>query len=101
MIFISNEKDFLLKKFISVIYFYSSKVIFHKKMMIMLDLAEKQNKEKKFYAIDVDFFKNLTLLFKIKSLPTVIVTDCDGNELDRIVGISKTNIFLKNIKKHV
>lgn len=97
MLFICDHKELKLLGQNSVVYFYAQNVFQHKKMMIMLELAEKANKNKNFYAVDIDYFQNLAKIFDIESLPTVIVTNADGKEVNRIVGLTKTKDFVSQI----
>ena len=64
-------------------------------MKIMIDKVEQQNKNIKFYAIDIDSFPNLCKRFSIDSIPTVVITGAGGAELSRIDGMPLTSGFRK------
>jgi len=97
MLFICDHKELQLIGQNSVVYFYAQNIFQHKKMIIMLELAENNNKNKNFYAVDIDYFQNLAKIFDIESLPTVIITNAGGKEVSRIVGITKTKDFVRKI----
>lgn len=91
MIFLNQEKDLILSKSQSL-YFYASWMSYHKKMLFMIDKMEQKYKNVEFFAIDVDFFKNLCKRFEITSIPTVIIIN-NGEELKRINGLVLTSAF--------
>lgn len=39
-------------------------------------------------------------LYNIKSMPTIVITDNNNNELDRIIGLASKNVIVKTIKKY-
>lgn len=92
MLYITNEAQLLFKDKIVCLYFYSSWMPYHKKMLIMIDKIEKKYKNIVFFAIDVDFFKNLCIRFSIKSIPNVLIFD-DGKEIKRVDGLVMTSAF--------
>lgn len=92
MIFITDETEFKING-ITALYFYADWLHFHKKMKIMINKIETEKQGIKFYAIDIDNFKNFVVRFKIDSIPTVIVFNETGKELKRIVGMTMTSAF--------
>lgn len=92
MIFITEESDLQDNTKITALYFYSSWMPFHKKMMIMISKIEEKYKDVLFYAVDTDHFKGLCKRFDVKEIPTVIVKNSD-KELGRVVGLILTSAF--------
>lgn len=91
MIFITQDDELNSSSLISL-YFYSSWMPYHKKMIIMIDKMEQKYKDIKFLAIDVDHFKGLCKRFNIDSIPTVLIMN-NGEELKRIEGMVLTSAF--------
>lgn len=101
LIFICDQKDLKLKNKNCVIYFYNQSVFYHKKITFMLDKAEKLYKDKMFYAVDTDYFENLTKIFDIEYLPTIILIDQSGKEKFRVAGILSTEDLLEKISTSI
>lgn len=89
MLFITDEEELKLNNKKQALYFYSSWMPLHKKMLTMLEKIEEQHKDMQFFAIDVDFFKNFIKRFDLKFLPTILVFD-NGRKIKRIKGMYKT-----------
>ena len=94
MLFLSAENDLYLTNNIQALYFYSSWMPFHKKMLTMLKTIEAKYKDIEYIAIDVDFFKKLCIRFDVKSIPTIIILH-NGKELKRVNGIILTQPLKK------
>jgi thioredoxin 1 len=92
MYFITNEEELFNKNKIQSLYFYSSWMPYHKKMLIMINKIEQKYKNINFLAIDVDHFNNLCIRFDVKSIPTVIIIN-NGEEIKRIDGLVMTSAF--------
>jgi thioredoxin 1 len=92
MLFITHENELNSKDKIHPLYFYSSWMPYHKKMLIMIDKIEQKYKDINFKAIDVDHFKNLCKRFNIDSIPTIVILD-NGKEIKRIEGLVMTSAF--------
>lgn len=90
MNFITNEDE--LSNDLQSLYFYSSWMPYHKKMVITLDKMEKKYKNILFLAIDVDHFNNLCKRFNIESIPTVVIMN-NMQEIRRIEGFALTSSF--------
>lgn len=90
MIFLTQESDFNLNDENQVMYFYSSWMPFHKKMMFMLNKMEQKYKNVVYYAIDVDLFKGLCVRFNITSIPEIILFK-DGKKTKNINGVLLTS----------
>jgi len=84
MIFITKDEDLDLSSEKNSIYFFGRWMPYHKKMLVMLDKIEEKYSDVKFYAIDVDMFKNMCKRFSIDSVPTILILN--GNKKRRIVG---------------
>ncbi len=95
MIYLTAESNLENSKGITGIYFYAQWLILHKKMKIMVEKVELQNKNIKFYAVDIDSFPSLCKRFSIDSIPTIVITGDGGSELDRIDGMPLTSAFRK------
>lgn len=94
MKFITNEKEFLINEKYNILYFYSTWMPGHKKMILMLSKMEEKYKNINFFGIDVEFFKTLCRKFKIESVPTILLLK-DNIEFKRINGLVLTSA-LKN-----
>jgi len=92
MLFITHENELNSKNKIQPLYFYSSWMPYHKKMLIMIDKIEQKYKSINFLSIDVDGFKGLCKRFNIESIPTIIIMD-NGKEIKRIEGLVMTSAF--------
>lgn len=93
MIFITDESDFNLNDDNIALYFYASWMVFHNKIIIMINKIEEKYKDKKFYAIDIDHFTGLIKRFDIKSIPTFLIKKPD-KELKKIEGLLTTAKFM-------
>jgi thioredoxin reductase (NADPH) len=49
--------------------------------------------------VDVDKMRELTSLYNIKSMPTVVLLDPSGNEIDRRVGITQISALIDELNK--
>ena len=92
MLFITHENELINKGKIQPLYFYSSWMPYHKKMLIMIDKIEQKYKDINFLAIDADYFKGLCKRFNIESIPTTVIIR-DGKEIKRIEGLVMTSAF--------
>ena len=50
--------------------------------------------------IDVDDQSYLAEKYNIRSVPTVILTDDKGSEINRLIGVKYTNEYIENFNKH-
>lgn len=92
MLFITQENELIFNSKIQALYFYSSWMPYHNKMMIMINKIKEKHKDIIFFAIDVDHFKGLCRRFNIESIPTVIIFK-NNEELKRINGLIMTSAF--------
>jgi thiol-disulfide isomerase/thioredoxin len=92
MKFITSEQELSIGGGLQSLYFYSSWMPYHKKMLIMIDKVQEKHKNIEFIAIDVDHFKGLCKRFSIESIPMVLILK-DGAEVKRIAGITLTSAF--------
>lgn len=97
MKFLTLEEELDIKSNNNVLYFYSTWLPFHKKMLIMLSKAESKYKHVNFTAIDVDSFKSICKRFDITNIPTVILLK-NKDEVARIVGMVLTSAFIPKFK---
>jgi thiol-disulfide isomerase/thioredoxin len=92
MIFITREEELQIDLRQQSLYFYSSWIPFHKKILTMISQMEEKNKNMLFYAIDVDQFANQCKRFSINSIPTILILQ-SGKEIKRLSGLTSTSIF--------
>lgn len=90
MFFLHQEKDLIINNKVQALYFYSSWMPFNKKMLNMLSKCEIKYPNIDFFAIDVDFFKNICYRFNIETIPTIVILN-NGNLLKKINGIVMTS----------
>lgn len=90
--FLLDESDFRLKDQVCILYFYSTWMIEHKKILFMFDKLFKKHSVKVF-GIDVDTFKNYCSYYKVNSIPTFIVLN-QGKEIKRLEGLTLTKAFI-------
>ena len=92
MIFLTEEKNLDLNNKIVCLYFYANWMPFNKKMLNMLSKMEEKYKDASYYAIDLDFFKNICKNFEIDSIPTIILYK-NNKEFKRINGVVLTSVI--------
>ena len=90
MIYLTSELDLKIEGWL-FLYFYTSWMPMHKKMITMINKVENKNNIN-FCIIDADNFKSLCKRFKIDSVPTVLALQ-DGHEIKRINGLILTSAF--------
>jgi thiol-disulfide isomerase/thioredoxin len=84
LIFITQESD-LQFDCKCVFYFYATWMPFNNKMLNILDKLERKYIDTKFFAIDVEVFKNICKRFSIDNIPVILLMN-KGYELQRING---------------
>lgn len=88
---IIKESDIHINDEVGALYFYSTWLPYHKKMIIMISkMEEKYNLD--FKSIDVDNFPSLCKRFSVNQVPTVLVFNY-GKEIKRIEGLVLTSAF--------
>ena len=92
MNFISEEKDLQFVEGLQALYFYTSWMPYHKKMLVMIDKMEEKFKDIPFTAVNADDFKSQCKRFDIESVPTIVVLK-GGKEIKRINGLVLTSAF--------
>jgi thioredoxin-like negative regulator of GroEL len=90
MIFLTFEEDLKVSG-MQVFYFYAPWMPWHKKMLIMIEKAEKKHTVP-FLAIDTDAFKSSVRRFGINQVPTMLILE-NGQELGRLEGLPLTSAF--------
>jgi len=71
MIFIIEEKDIIFND-ITCLYFYTSWMPFHKKMISMISKIEEKYKIN-FFCIDCDSFRGLVNRYQVSSVPEILI----------------------------
>jgi thiol-disulfide isomerase/thioredoxin len=96
MYFLTKEEDLNLNHKASCIYFYASWMPFNKRMISLLEKVEEKYKDKDivFYAIDVDFFKNLCKRFEVDAIPAIVVNK-DSKLVKKINGVIMNSALKK------
>lgn len=89
---VSKEDELVWKHVFQVLYFYSTSMVLHQKMLLMLNKIEKKYSAIAFFSIDMDYFKSFNKRFNINSLPTVIIYK-NTKEIKRIIGVINTLDF--------
>jgi thiol-disulfide isomerase/thioredoxin len=93
MQFVVNDLELKFPTGLTILYFYSSWFQFHDKMMIMLGKAEEIYDGLNIFCIDIEYFKNIDVRFKLKSIPTITIL-FDGKEVKRISLVMSTKDFI-------
>lgn len=93
MKFLTTEEDLNFDNANQALYFYSSWMPYHKKMMVMISKIEEKYKDIQFFGIDVDHLPGMCKRFNIESIPTVIIMIENGKEYKRINGLVLTSAF--------
>jgi thiol-disulfide isomerase/thioredoxin len=92
MFFLTKESELQITNKVTSLYFYSSWMPFHKRMLTMIGKIEEKHKDIAFFAIDVDYFKGLCKRFNVTSIPEVLIL-VNGEEAKRINGLVLTSAF--------
>lgn len=92
MIFITQEADININYDACGLYFYTSWIPYHKKMVTMIEKVEQKYNDLKFFAIDADLFPTLCKRFRIGSVPITLILR-NGLEVKRINGLVLTSAF--------
>lgn len=95
MIFITSESEIQNSFGLTALYFYASWMPGHKKMCDMIEKVNQHYPGIKSIAIDIEYFKNQCIRFKIESIPTVIIFKDGGKEINRILGRPMLSAFKK------
>ena len=85
MLYLIEEIDLKINKNINVLYFYSTDMIFYRRIKSILQKLQKKYKKITCYAINANNFKNLCGRFFIESVPTIVIFK-DGIEVERVDG---------------
>ena len=88
MIYLTSEKDLKLEGW-QFLYFYTSWMPFHKKMVTMISKIENKHNVV-FSAIDADNFNSLCKRFDVETVPIILALK-DGYEMKRINGLVLTS----------
>lgn len=99
MIFISDEIKWNLGKSWQCLYFYTTDMIFHNKILLLLNNIEKKYSSINFSAIDAECFKTISTRYDIKSVPTIILFS-SRREVGRLVGNMNSDNIIKFYNTH-
>lgn len=95
MFFITSETDlqFRWQEYpIQALYFYRSDMLFHAKMIHVIEQLQQKYKRVTFHAIDADQFTGSCIRFGVTSVPALVVLK-DAKEVKRLEGTVKTKDF--------
>jgi len=76
------------------IYFYTSWMPYHKRMINIFSTIEKKYSFIKFYAVDCDSFKDLALRFDVKEVPSLVIIN-NNKIIKKIIGIAMASAIKK------
>ena len=93
MDFLTKEEDIRWSSGINSLYFYSTTMPFHKKMIKMVSQVENKFKLS-FLAIDTDYFITTHIRFNLDSVPVIIIYQ-HSKEIYRINGMVDTQNFIE------
>jgi thioredoxin-like negative regulator of GroEL len=92
MNFITHEEEFKINSGICAVYFYTPWLIYHKKMLTMIDKVKEKYQNISYIGADASQFKRISSMYEVDSVPTVIVFN-NGKEINRINGVCLTSAF--------
>lgn len=75
-----------------VLYFYSSWMKFHKRFDYMINSYENKNNNFNFFAVDVDYHKDLCKRLGVECVPLIIIL-FDNKEIKRCEGLLLSSAF--------
>jgi len=91
------EEEILKSKLPVVLEFYSDSCIPCKQMAVILgDLEEEYEDRIKTAKVNVNFDQTLAELYQVMASPTILMFK-DGNEINRITGITKKSVLKEMI----
>jgi thioredoxin 1 len=93
MLFITQEEEIKMDQPIQVLYFYTTWMPFHNKLIYVISEIEEKYKNISYLAIDADYFSTQCIRFAILSVPTLLLLK-DGREVKRIEGTIKKQDFV-------
>lgn len=99
MLYLIEEEDLKINKYINILYFYSPNILFYYRIINIIKELQKEYKKILCYGINVNNFKNLCNRFSIESVPTIVIFK-DGIEVERFEGLifkSEINSTVKNL----
>ena len=91
MIYIVNKSE-IVKNGDFTIFFYATWMPFLSKMKVMIEKIENEHPSHKFYAVDVDQFKDLIKEYRVSCVPTFTIYN-NGRKLDQAEGLILTKAF--------
>lgn len=94
MLFLTKENELQIQEKYVCLYFYAPWMPYHSRMTMMISKMEQKYKDVTFYAIDVDFFKNLCKRFEVDSIPTIVILN-NIKEFKRVEGVILTSVIKK------
>lgn len=85
MLFLTQESELKITNRLQALYFYSTHMLFHDKMVYVLSQIEKKHSNVSYLSIDVGYFKSQCIRFSIILVPTILILR-NGKEIKRMEG---------------
>jgi thioredoxin-like negative regulator of GroEL len=92
MLFITQEEEIKLDKSLQALYFYTTWMPFHSKLVYVISQIEEKYKDVSYLAIDADHFHTQCIRFAVLSVPTLLLLK-EGREVKRLEGSIKKQDF--------
>ena len=93
MLFITQEEEIKMDHPIQALYFYTSWMPFHNKLVHVISQIEEKYKDISYLAIDAEYFHTQCIRFAILSVPTLLLLK-NGREVKRVEGSVKRQNFI-------
>lgn len=93
MIFITQEGEINMNLPLQALYFYTTWMPFHNKLIYVISQIQESYKDISYLAIDAGYFNNQCIRFSITSVPTLLLLK-NGKEVKRIEGSVRKQDFI-------
>lgn len=93
MLFITQEEEIKMDHPLQALYFYTTWMPFHSKLVYVISQIEEKYKDISYLAIDADYFPTQCIRFAILSVPTLLLLK-DGREVKRVERSVKRQDFV-------
>ena len=85
--------------FIGIFTFVFSMIVWTVKSAVSLPVIEDHSFMKKYQDVDENY--NLASSNNIRNVPTVILVDKNGNEINRTIGVKSEDYFIENYRNNL
>jgi hypothetical protein len=93
MIFITREEEINMDLPLQALYFYTTWMPFHSKLIYVISQIQEEYKDISYLAIDAGYFSSQCIRFSITSVPTLLLLK-NGKEVKRIEDSIKKQDFI-------